>query len=485
MFPVEQIETYASRLAALEKEEPVVCAWRYEGGPSPEERFRTLRRLKRKLWGVGWGLKALARPRPGQIVVLVHAATPAHWGSVRPVLEALKERGRPVFLVTRSATLNLLEGGLFDGHAVLEELLRVPSRHDRIATGRRASALANILAQLLSPYPAGLSESWLTQGLLCRAAAREWLGDAGLVLADCDIEAWRKGLILGANDIGVPSVVLQHGLFGPVHFPVHARFLFAWGRYFCRDAERYGLEGVTCEPVGCPRWDCLREIREAPRNRDLLLRLGVDPEKPVVLLISNAHGARSHPQHYRAYFEGVRRLIDSRFQVLLRLHPAERGLEHYVGRIPDHLLESVAVCPPDVDLHGCLKAADVVYHVFSAAAIEAMALGVPVLFERGKPGEKLCGFPDHQGGMWVSPDSLADLCRRLLFEETLRKKVVEAQVSFVESALASIGEATETTVRRLESLCNEACSRGEPGNGAQVGRQAYRTSRGRVSKDTP
>jgi len=451
MLPPGQLEIYEKRMTRLEQEE-LVCAWRFHGGQTPRGRLQALRRLKRGAIGTVRSWKDVQRPRPGQIVILLHAATSATWGTVKPVLSELKRRGNAAFLVTSANARQVLQEQLHDGHATVEQLLQTPDRTQRRELQDRARSLAMQLRKVFSPLPDGGAETWLAQGLLCRAAAREWVGGAGVVLADCDIEAWRKGFILGAREAGVPTVVMQHGIFGPHHFPVHAGYLFTWGAYFCRDAERYGLDGVVCEPTGCPRWDFLGELRKGPKDRQLLNRLNLDPDRPVVLLISNAHGVKSYPEHYEPYFEGVRRLLESDLQILLRLHPAEKDLRYYAPRIPAGLLDRAAICPDDVDLYSCLKAADVIYHVFSAAALEAMALGVPVLFERGAAQEQLCDYPDHGGGAWTRAGTVVEQCRDLARPGPNRRSLVETQDKFCFNALENLGSATKVVVDRLEEL---------------------------------
>ena len=95
----------------------------------------------------------------------------------------------------------------------------------------------------------------------------------------------------------------------------------------------------------------------------------------------------------------------------MKLHPAERDLQPYRQRITRDLIDRLIVLPRDVDIETALRCADIVYHVFSAAALESMALGVPTLFERGLPGDKLCDYPDLGGGEWASPNNVVDLSR--------------------------------------------------------------------------
>ena len=199
----------------------------------------------------------------------------------------------PPFLITTKASRSILKEGLHDGHVDLTHLLsRMPPKEQRRLREWSAESCRKRYINFWIRTRMGVPKHGLHRGSWRESQHSDWLGRAGVVVADCDIEPWRKGFILGANSLGIPTVVLQHGLFGPYHFPVHASHLFTWGPYFCGDASKYDLRGVKCEPLGCPRWDHLAALRGAPRDLQLFARLGLDSERPVVLLISNAHGAR-------------------------------------------------------------------------------------------------------------------------------------------------------------------------------------------------
>jgi len=127
----------------------------------------------------------------------------------------------------------------------------------------------------------------------------------------------------------------------------------------------------------------------------------------------------------------------------------ERNLEHYRKSLPGHIVDRLAVVPGDVNLHDALRAADVVYHVFSAAALEAMLLGVPVLFERGEGAPPLCDFPEMGGGLWATPDTAPELCRNLSPPGEMRDRCLDSQDTFIQRAMANLGRAAACVVAGL------------------------------------
>jgi hypothetical protein len=453
LFTEQEVRRLSPLLRDLEREEPVVCAWRYQGGGgSVPPSWPRLRRLGRIGRDAVLRVKRLPRPAVGQVVVLSHATTPATMGTLRPVMMELAGRGRPAFLITTPRTRALLSEGLHRGHADILQIAAAVGLSARRGLRRRVQELAGQLKSILGADRDGQAELWLELGMAVSEGARQWSGGAGVVITDADLEASRKGFVVGASRAGVPSVVLQHGLLGSHQFPVHADRLFCWGAYFRRQAESYGLEAARAVVVGSPRWDALHALRSAPRNPAVRQKLGGSPGKPLVLVISNAHGAPLYPGLYHPHFEGIQRLVEAGLDVVVKLHPAENGLSGYAGVMPEPILNAIHVVPPDLSLHDALRHSDVVYHVFSAAALEAMLLGVPVLFERGTDdAPRLCDFPDLGGGEWSTSSSVVERCRILSAPGSERTDLLADQEAFLEQALANRGRALAAVVDLLES----------------------------------
>lgn len=281
---------------------------------------------------------------------------------------------------------------------------------------------------------------------------KSWLAGAGALIADSDVEPIRKGFFLGAAEAGVPSFILQHGTLDLFNFPMHADHFLSWGEYFRKQALQFGAPCECVVAAGSPRWDPLAAERNSPRDPRIRAALGGRTGFPLVLLMSQAHAAATHLGYFNALFDGLTRLLDAGLDVAIKLHPAEAGLDAYRGRVPDHLLQRVRVVPPEIGLNKALLHADVAYHAFSAAAMDAMLLGVPVLFEREYGGIRLCDFPDFGGGVWVSPDDIVGSCHALAQDSAERRVVLEEQETFLDYALANRGEAAERTAQWVLSM---------------------------------
>jgi hypothetical protein len=451
MSSEQRVRELAPLLKPLEQEEPLVCAWRVEAGrpPSPNGFMKKTRGWLR------WGrdglrrLRAPQRPNPGQVVVFPTSWTPSTWGTLRPILVELARRKSPAFLVTNNRTRPLLSQGLHRGHADIMEIVATLPAENRRQVHQQSRALGNELGRLLRWEEADNAEAWLEHGLAIRESVHHWLCGAGAVVLDSDTEAQRKGFVLGAAEVGVRSVVLQHGLFGSHQFPFHADSLFCWGNYFCRQAESYGLEPERVVPVGCPRWDKLAAIRALPGDTAIRLKLGSSWEKPLVLLISTADGAADDPEIYSRYFQSIEKMVEAGFDLAIRLHPAELGSSTYKQSLRPDTFACLRFTGPDLTLHDAVRSADVVYHVFSAASLEVMQLGVPILFERVPASQQLCDFPDHGGGDWSNPNSIVDRVMDLTGSREVRLKAIEKQDGFLDQALVNRGHAAEVVVDNL------------------------------------
>lgn len=439
-------------LRSVETDEPTACAWRYQGG-GPGVKRSWPRRVLRKLRDFALRLRHLPRPNEGQIVVLSDGPTDATFGNLRAVMRELCRRGRPPFLITTSKTKKFLSENLHSGQVdIIQLLAAVPNRSRRMIR-KTVASLAPRIREVL-PNRDGGCESWLETGLLAKAIAREWCQPAGAILVDADFEATRKGFLLGAKEAGVPSLMLQHGTWGPMMFPVHATVTACWGELSQREVAEYGLPRERTAALGSPRWDHLVRLREQPSLSDDRALCGGDVKRPLVLLISNTHAASKFPELYDAYFEGVARLLEcSEIDVAVKLHPSEVGLANYEARLPAKLLRRLRVTPTELGLHRPLKACDVVYHVGSAASIEAILLGVPILFERGKGTEREKYAPPlYGGGEWCGPGDVVSRVNELAQAGAARDELLARQESYLDLALANRGHAAAAVADFLESF---------------------------------
>ncbi len=432
------IAAKAPATAALEGEEPLLGCWRYHaGGPSRILPMAGLARVVRDR------LRRCptARPATGQVVAFVGAPAPAHLGSLLPVLEELKRRGAPAFLVTTANSSEARQWAPHDGHVAVEELVAGLPLERRVRAVGRAAGLARRLAAALAPIGCGDAVQWIEKGLVVREAVQGWIGPAAAVLMDGDHHAARAGFILGAQAAGTAVFSLQHGFLSELQLPIFSDHLLCWGEAFVEEAAAMGVPRSQLVAAGCPRWDHLWSLRAAPPEEGLRRAMARSGEGPLVLVISNSHGARRNPEPYAAFRRGLARVLAAGLDVALRLHPLEKDLGYYAEGIPSELLQKVVVLDGSVEFHRHLRHADVIYHVYSAGALEAMLLGVPVLFARAPGQQQLCELPEAGAGAWCAEEEAAHLCRRLGQAGEARSRLCASQDAYLRRSLAHLGAA--------------------------------------------
>ena len=460
MLDSGRIAHYGRLLREEEAERPLLSLWRIQmpGGKrqnAKERAIQTICRVKGHLYS----LRRSQQPAPGQLVFYASANTPATLGAIAPLIRMLLENGDSPFFISNPSTQKAMGDLLRDEIADYRVWLARLSYQIRKSARGEALSLARILREPFGEeYDETISQS-LEIATLAERAGAIFLQGAGALIMETDYFPVAKGLALGARRVGVPVITVQHGLFGPHQFPMHTEALLCYGDYFRKSAIMYGMRGDIPRVTGCPRWDIIESYRSLERNPSLRAVMGGKRGCPLPLLISDAQGKHFYKGAYPPFFRGVRRLLESGLPVAIRLHPSERGLENYSGEIPEHLLKKLTVLPKEMSLDDAIRHSDVVYNVFSTAAIEALLLDVPVLFSEPESGPKLTDIPDSGGGMWCTEDQVVDLCTRLARDGEARGKLLRSQSRFLAEAVANRGTATERSLDAINEVVAERYGR--------------------------
>jgi len=454
LFSANDIETYAAAMAPLEETEPLLCAWRTEAGRSRASGIRNLiGRTIRDVRDDLLHLREPARPRAGQVVILSLSDSPPTFGNLRPVMRELRKRGRPAFLVTTPRTAGFLGDELHQGSCSRTRLLAMVPRSERRILREEAEALAREVSRRLGETASRDAASWIEVGLVARAAAGRFLRNGCAVLCDSDIQAYRKGFLLGSTKRGLSSAVLQHGLLDRRSFPFHATFHWDWGPLFQEAIRPFVPQGHRLKSLGCPRWDGLATLRNSPRDPRVRSRIsGAGPEEPLVLLISTTHAAPLYPNLYDGFFRGVEALVQSGFRVAVKLHQAEEGLREYRRHVPQAVVEQLRVVPEQIGLVTALKHCDVAYHTFSTGALESVQMGVPVLWEGSAAEGPGLDLPDHGCGMWTCPEEVSKVSRSLVPSGEARRELIRRQDEFINRAFSNVGNSSAAVAEELLSL---------------------------------
>jgi hypothetical protein len=257
------------------------------------------------------------------------------------------------------------------------------------------------------------------------------------VLTEHDRNDTWSCLVLAARKLGIPTFTLVHGLTdekGTGYTPFLSDAAFCWGEI---DRERFLRLGEPPEKLlvgGCSRLN--RELSVTPDEGRR--KLGLPPDKPVVMLGSGPLGSGEHLKMARLFCEAARK--SDRFSAVVRLHPVE-DLATYSGLIAD-FPQVVFSRNSAATLDEALAAADIVVFRLSGLGSDALVKGrLAVVFDVQDftlgPAMELMRYGGCPRATTV--DELVDWTHRLLFDECERAKYLEMAGHFVRKFCAAFG----------------------------------------------
>jgi hypothetical protein len=170
-----------------------------------------------------------------------------------------------------------------------------------------------------------------------------------------------------ARQQGVVTVCIQDGIGSeePDWTYSSAEHLLASGTLWPRLLARFGSAGQRVAVVGQPRYD--RQLQRARALRDQRAESGDAGTARVLLVLQEIHG----PDYANAVVEEILRV--ERAEVLIRPHPAH-GQDEFQG-----LQQPRVRVGESEDIVADLAWANLVITEYSTVAVEALALGLPVL----------------------------------------------------------------------------------------------------------
>jgi CDP-glycerol glycerophosphotransferase (TagB/SpsB family) len=220
---------------------------------------------------------------------------------------------------------------------------------------------------------------------LGREAIRRADPAVALVLGESRREA--RSILLNARARGVPTVALQHGRFADHHFalttgdlqgndlvgdlPLPTRFAV----YGTRDrdylVEKARIPANRVVVTGAPRWDVLANWRAIYEPAATRRRLGLDPDKPVLLFTTTQ--ITEIDEVVALVFMVVRR--NPGLQLIVKMHPAERESGDYRRAADRAGLKPVII--QDCDLYELLSASIALVSPISTTLVDAAVMGRP------------------------------------------------------------------------------------------------------------
>lgn len=188
---------------------------------------------------------------------------------------------------------------------------------------------------------------------------------------------------------GVPTVTFVHGAFGVQNHlsfvPLGARYVFTWGGVQNELLSAAGVASDRLLPVGV--------FEERPVSRELspmeraerMRTLGLDPEKPIVVL-----GLTCLPEKDRSVWARLAQELADRLTtaaVLVRLHPSNRRAQ-FTGLLSESCRLRI-VDDQEISLTECLNLADAVVVDSSSFGFDAVQRRIPVVVLRPPDGSGL------------------------------------------------------------------------------------------------
>ncbi len=436
----KEIKQLEPLLADLEREEPILSAWRFHLRKGEKFR-RRVADCKDFIKSNYFGLKQITIPKKSQPIFLMTANTPSGSGTLLPIIEKLKKDGQNPFLVvnkkkTGSKSANILE---------INEWIFSSLRFVEIKKLKeKAKQLVEEIKRRVPNY-ISLNEYSLFEGLAAKAVSEKMITDGFTIVSDSDKEFFRKGIFVGVTGKKVNTIVLQHGFFDRLLFPIHANYHIDWGPYFSQKALNFGHPPERSVSLGCPRFDRIEEIKKEAKDPNYFKKYGIE-KGPVVVALSGVHIYEEFPQSIEKFFESIKTLLESDIAVVIKKHPAEVDKNIYKKVLGKELLRKVHFAFSDEDFHQLLFNSDFVYTNASAGSIEAMLLGVPVLWQEGAEENPFPDIPLMGGGVYVNSSTIANVVKEIGIGGSEKEEVILKQENFLSQAIVNKGRATSTVV---------------------------------------
>lgn len=286
------------------------------------------------------------------------------------------------------------------------------------------------------------------------------------VLMDEDICEFNKTLASVARQMGIYSLVVQHGI--PAQkvgfYPLTADEMAVWGDWMKERMMRWGIPGERLPVEGAPQYD--RFFQAAGQDAEKIKKesfraLGLDDALPTVLLATQPlheasrpelaginHSRRLNAELVRAAAALLRK--DARLQLIIKLHP--RDLE---AALTQALINEFAPLKDrirmvqHVDPRRLLPCCDVLVTTWSTIFVEAAIFDKPVILVDPLQDAKF--LPPEGGGPLFFAKNAEEMCRHLM--DCLRSRPASRRAFFLKNLLFSPGGAADRVADRIVQKC--------------------------------
>lgn len=374
--------------------------------------------------------------------------TNAMFNSLYPVFQEAQKRDR-VGLVIKDQTINEIQASIVknDVFKYSNYLLRIRYLYLSVkATINLRNCLCLIRNESKVNYKFHFVENVFHFYLvfLCQKSFSKIFSVANpsCIISTSDYFPIDYALFATANNLKVPSYVIQHGIIGMSYFPFTASVLCVHGEYSFDDLVRKGCPKDKLAMTGMPASDSLFI------NKKLDLRIEKMEGVTNVLFLSDTQGASVYPAVYKEYFEVLSKTIDvnAKLNWIVKLHPAEDAsfYNQLVEKYPDRF----EILPKETTLIEAFNKCDIAATIWSTAGLEAMIAGLPLLvFDVTPEVYNYAWWPKFGGGRFFSEVISKDYCLEFNMED--RDNWNKIQHEFLGKYFANSGRASVEVINTI------------------------------------
>lgn len=268
-----------------------------------------------------------------------------------------------------------------------------------------------------------------------------------MIIAFTDVLEFEKTAVVIGNSMGLPTLVLQHGVTGGDigYVPLTADRMAVWGRISKDWMIRRDTNPDRLFVTGCPKFDLLPQSSVA--KEEFRRKLKLIPDKNLIVLATEPFGGdtsiekEEEPEMlFRIVLEAMREFPEIQF--VIKPHPSEDV--RFYKAIAKEMKAKVRVTK-NVNLYELLSACDILMTGTSTVGLEAMMLGKPVIFMNLTGRSDPVPYAESGAAIGVyKPKEIAPAIRSILEDpqanknlETHRKKFLPEYVYIKSNGKAS------------------------------------------------
>ena len=295
----------------------------------------------------------------------------------------------------------------------------------------------------------------------------------GVVLRHDLWELQRLSVELGKR-YGVPTIVVQHGIFGEkLERVIFADKIAVWGDMCARIYESFGNDRLKCFVTGNHKHDRLHNTARPGSDRnDVCAKLGLDPAKLIVVFLSgpvhSIYSAYVNRDRSQATLKHVIKTMSgfSDKQLIVKLHPYEEAV--FAEEAIRHFNSKNTVVVKDFDLRSLLNAADLVISRESSDGLKALILGKPLVTLNFEKRADVVPYAPSGAAVGVyDPGRISETVMRIFNDKSFRDELSRKSSVFVREYAYSIdGKSSERVIDFIQNTIGRVRNeRGSEGRG--------------------